>query len=166
MMSTRRDQVVDVGLRRRDSRWGALRTLPHSRSARTTDVETAQADMRRLSFESAVRRTGGRFSVVVYALTTAGNMPESSLDRAEQYARSCGWRVVQKIYDDCGMTEPTQRPGWREVLSLIRGASAQGVVTVDSSSVSSAPGEYEGELRWLLEHLSFLAHVPGDWRAP
>jgi hypothetical protein len=113
--------------------------------------------------EHAVNRNGEPFSVVVYALTTAGRQPTVALERARAYAADNGWRVAAAVFDDCGMTEPFERDAWNEALRMLRSAHAQGVVTVDRSAVSTNDAEYEQVLLWLQDHHSFLEHVPASW---
>jgi hypothetical protein len=126
-------------------------------------LDSRFAGLRRVVYENAVNRGGEPFSVVVYALTTTGRRPTSALARAEAYAHDRGWRVIREVFDDYGVTNPRERHGWAGTLSLIRGAHAQGVVTVDQSAVSDVGSEYEQALLWLLDHFSFLAHVPAEW---
>ncbi|MFF3460518.1 hypothetical protein ACFYXH_40845, partial [Streptomyces sp. NPDC002730] len=108
------------------------------------------------------------FTVIVYALTNVrGERPVRALERAQAYARYMRWRVVAgSFYDDCGMTDPMERPDLTRALRAVAGGFAQGIVTVDRAAVSAADGEYENALTFLRDHHSFLAHVPPDFAVP
>ncbi|BBA96091.1 hypothetical protein RVR_1231 [Actinacidiphila reveromycinica] len=140
-----------------------LRSAARAQARRSSGSPDWLAALQRATVEHAVSRSGEPFVVVLYALTTAGRQPTASLERARMYAAEKGWRIAGAAFDDCGMTEPNERPAWNQALRLLRGARAQGIVTVDRSSVSTNDTEYEQALLWLQDRRSFLEHVPIDW---
>jgi hypothetical protein len=160
----RQDDGVNERVSTRCSSSAAVTAAAFAHSRRTPATADWLTAMQRSTVEGAVSRNGGPFSVVLYALTTAGKEPTATLERVRAYAAAQGWRVADAVFDDCGMTDPNERAGWTKALGLLRSAHAQGVVTVDRSAVSTNDPEYEQALRWLQDHRSFLEHVPLGWR--
>ncbi|GHF38865.1 hypothetical protein GCM10010218_20140 [Streptomyces mashuensis] len=122
---------------------------------------TRLAALRRTVFEDAIQGHNGTVKVALYALTTLRADPDPAFDAARTYAEGQRWSVLDDVFwDNHGMTDPAERPGWQAVRKLIAGGFARGIVTVSRSAVSTADREYERELEWLHERRAFLAHVP------
>jgi hypothetical protein len=143
--------------------WG---WLPDGPAQRVPANQGARLDaLRRTVYEEAMaNREKGAVSVVLYALTTVGKNPDEALSRAKAYADQMGWRTANVLFDDCGMTAPATRDGWRKAIDHVAGGYAHGILTVNRSAVGASDSEYEQVLQWLRLRVVFLAHVPQQWR--
>ncbi|MFF7359012.1 hypothetical protein ACFZA1_41415 [Streptomyces filipinensis] len=138
-----------------DDSWWSLTEDPPV----TTYRQARLSRLRRSTLDTAVSRAGATYKVVLYASVAAGTDPAPVLDLAEEYARARGWLVVARLADARSAAGPGKREQWRQALKALRGGFAQGVVTVDRSTVSPTDESYEQTLHWLLDHFSFVAHV-------
>lgn len=116
--------------------------------------------LRRSVYEAAMAGGRGPVAVVPYALTAVGENPDVALVRVKAYADEMGWRVAEVIFEDCRVSNPTSRGGWRRALDAVSGGFAHGIVTVDRCAVSTSDRAYEQVLEWLHVRVAFLAHVP------
>ncbi|MFF8880738.1 hypothetical protein [Streptomyces flaveolus] len=119
--------------------------------------------LRQSTLDAAVVNPATPCKVVLYSTAAAGADTGHSLALAEDFAQNCGWRVVGRFADEDADGRPWTRREWQKALSALRGGFAQGVVTLDRSTVAPTDELYEETLLWLLDHFSFVAHA---WQRP
>ncbi|MGW3387394.1 hypothetical protein [Streptomyces cinereoruber] len=103
---------------------------------------------------TAVARSGGPLSVVLYALTRPGGDPHTDLAAAQQYADAQRLLVVDRIVDTLARDDqacadqPELRRGYARTLHLLGDPTSpvRGLVTVSQTAVSRVDRLYEAEL--------------------
>lgn len=143
--------------------WGWLWDEPPSRNRAVRRVQLGARQREQLA--GALARRRGPVKVVLYAMASSESAVSDRLERTRAYALSQGWKIAGAFSDDPDVEAPEGLPGWAEASSAVTRGFANGILTLDRSSLSIADDDvYETVLDWLNERGSFLAHVPTEWR--
>lgn len=110
---------------------------------------------------AALKARGRMPRVCLYALTADPELPAPGLDQARALAVREGWQVgPEQVFTEAhGPAIPATRSGWARVQRQVRSGFADGVVALTSSAIAPCRDEYEIQLRWLTEHLRFIALI-------
>ncbi|SHL18662.1 serine integrase family protein [Actinacidiphila paucisporea] len=143
--------------------WGWLWDEPPSRSRAVRSVQLGARQREQLAGVLARRR--GPVKVVLYTMASSESAISDRLEHARAYALSQGWQIAGAFSDDPDAEAPEGMPGWAKASSAVTRGFANGILTLDRSSLSITDDDvYETVLDWLNQRGSFLAHVPSEWR--
>lgn len=141
--------------------WGWLWDEPPSRRRANRSVQLGARQREQLAGVLARRR--GPIKVVLYAMVSSRFGVGDGMEQAQAYAVSQGWRIAGAFSDDLDVGGAEELPGWARASSAVARGFANGILTLDRSSLSLDDNTYESVLDWLNEHGSFLVHVPVAW---
>jgi hypothetical protein len=158
---------------------------PLERPSRSQLVRLRQRFLRE-AVERRNRHSGERrLRVLAYSLVAGrGASPVEDWNTLQTEAEQCGYAIGPRLHDvavpvaaTClpgsgagrGVyTPPWKRPGWGEVVRLIRGGFADGVIVLDRHNISSHDDEYHAVINELGERYQAFVHlvIPEEPVAP
>ncbi|MFB6839761.1 hypothetical protein [Streptomyces sp. NPDC056361] len=108
-----------------------------------------------LNTDAIISRAGAR--VVLYVKTLPGEDPTPHFEQLRSKARGRGWTVHHEIHDDAGGIQPAKSEAWHELLTILGGGSAQGVLTPSYRHISIDPTYYTNALDEIAEYRCFAS---------